>query len=477
MGRQGIGPTAIPADAWPSGAPQATGSAPALRRPKTQVPAGVPQRSDVACEVCRFQADSVERRIGWVEAEGVNDGPFLRRFVAAGGYCPRHMRRVLAGVERQRWTIPIRLALHEVGRQVAGTGAGLQLEPCSLCELERWTGAYGVSILVSGHPPVLGGARWLGPEAFVCLRHAAEVVQAGAGVDALQRLERAMEVASQADLRGALCALAGSDPAARVRSPSGQVSPEGPGRATGSRPPAIPCPGSGEVSPDWLRGEIEAGRCPACSAAACAEHALFERDEPRANAVLCPAHAWDAVDAAPDLLRAGLEGTLSDARGWLSAQAVAAGSGHARGASGWPGDRGTSRGTGILQRLAGRRAAPRPGGSCSVCVAQEAAVGAVLRLLAARPETSVLPPGWPGLCARHLARAGREVPGARSWLAALARSASARLEQSLEPGPMPGDEGERILWEAAAYLAGDGIGRDPWRAPDPGVAGNTIWLL
>jgi hypothetical protein len=444
--------------------------------PKPGAITGAPEPWDPGCELCRFQADSVERRIGWVEAEGVNDGPFLRRFVAGGGYCPRHLRQALAGEDRERWAIPVRMALHEVGRRVAGTGVHPHFELCALCELERWTGEYGVSILASGRAPLTGGARRLGPEAFVCLRHAAAVVRAGATPTALGRLRRAVEVASGSDLQGSLSALAGPDPAGHVRHLSRQEAPEDPGLATGRSLGGVPCPGRRELGEDWLRGEIEAGRCPACSAAACAQQALFESSGSPANAVLCRAHAWDALDAAPDLLRGVLQRTLSDADAWLSEQVPAARPDRAPVAA-WPGERGPSRGIGIFRRLAGRQGAAPPGVPCFVCAAQEAAVDEVLHRLDARPGTLAAAPDWRGLCLWHLVRAELEAPGSRSWLLPLARSASGSLERALEPDPGPGEDGERILWEAAVYLAGDGIARDPWRAPEADAPGSAIWPL
>ena len=424
---------------------------------------------DAACEVCRVQLDAVARRIGWIEAEGLNDGPFLHRFVASGGYCPRHLRQVLGTAEGGRWAVPLRLALHEVGRQTAAASAGLVFDPCPLCELETWTGEYAVSVLASGRTPVTGGARHLGPGAFVCLRHAAEELLVRPGSAALERLQRALGAASSPALHRRLAAVAGLDPAGAIRAP-----------ASGSDLGAADVSAAPALSPAWLRAEVEADRCPACSAAVAAEKALLQRDRGPAEVRLCAHHAWDAAWAAPALVEEVARRAVDGARSWADAHAAGELPLPAPGTAAWP-DGPPARGRrGIVGRLTGRQRAAAAGRPCTVCLARAAAVGSRLRLLDSQAEDISAARGWRGLCVRHLLRAAPETRAAWPLLLAAAHSASGDLERALVSGhdPSGGALGAGpAIRDAAACLAGDAVVRDPWYSPEVPGLGPSIWPL
>ena len=421
---------------------------------------------DPPCEVCRFQRDTVERRYSLIARGSVTDSAFLARFIAGGGYCARHLRRVVVRGEADRYAVAAEPVIRDVVAQLA-TGAlrGLK-KVCPACDIDAWAESHALWVLASGQASIAGGTGRLTPSASVCLRHAGLALHdaddaAAPGPSVIGRLQRALGEAREAgSLHLRLAVVAGADPDADLRR---RDSP-------GTGWPGI---GAGADPRRAAAGLREMGACPACSAAERSLRTSLSREESPESwgpTALCHHHAWAALQADPGLAEAGVAWSVER---WSARvrELVSDSPQSGRSSSGprlVPG----------LSALRSLRAGPRrredptEQSTCTACDAAARAITDALRQVAA--ELAAGASTTTGLCISHL-RSGMDVLG-RACTPALA-DAEARGRSVLsdlvcwldQPEPetraqAPGHHS--AVWVPAfVFLAGDSVVAEPWWLP------------
>lgn len=88
------------------------------------------------CALCRGRDDAAETWLRWFEIEHHSDPGTLTALGNSLGFCPAHLRRLVAldkpAVLRRPWEFVLRAAIERVERLIA-TGKAPALSPCPLC--------------------------------------------------------------------------------------------------------------------------------------------------------------------------------------------------------------------------------------------------------------------------------------------------------------------------------------------------------
>ncbi len=242
------------------------------------VPVSEPRRTVPAtgCLVCRFVADSVERRIFFVFAEAIGELWFVGR-MRAGGFCADHVRRIVSEGNGPRLTGPFEDVLEGwLARRQAAGGPALPVvgAACPICETAGWAADHALGLLASGD--VRRIETGLGGVWPICLPHLDRLIDRVPWTEQVTWIDRwrarlleaageALADPSAADrIAGALDILAGragEDGAVGVGSSA--AAPEADGWRTGL------------LSEAGLRAEFERGVCPICTAATAGQRRLL----------------------------------------------------------------------------------------------------------------------------------------------------------------------------------------------------------
>ena len=489
------------------------------------------------CGVCAFVQASTERRVFFLFAEGLAEPEVYLALAGSGGFCPRHARWMLHRSDGYRLADVYRAALRTRAERLGATATATQ-SSCLLCETEHWAEDHALWAIArgeaAGDPTVPRSADGLCRPHLVALVDRWPWTRLPELRDRLvPLLERAPDgVTSRGTRAPGLDALLGADLDAHVRAgatteapgpdallhpdpgevPAAQGHPEPAARPPGDQPVARETPwGGGAWTADALVGELEAARCPVCSAVdAAVAHLLRWRAARRAEGqsdadldLLCEAHVRDAALESPEIATRAVEALVSAWRPYALALpephelpapgAAARLSAALRDWSAWrPNEtqhewRRPSPLTFAASALrpeaalGARRERVRPRGRCPACRAMADARESVLGLLDAMLQTSTGREHYErsdGICLRHLEGArGTWSAGAFALARAVASGRVAMLRWELgeagrksswsvryEPaGP------ERSAWSRAmAAAVGTTILQDRWLAPEPG---------
>jgi hypothetical protein len=457
------------------------------------------------CGVCTFMRVTTERRIFFLFAEGLSDPDVHSALAAAGGFCPRHARWMLHNLDGYRLADIYRGVLQARLERVLGHGTARAVArgACTLCETEQWAEDHGLWSIARGRS---GGdpAVPRSPDGL-CRPHLVALLGRwpwSRAPELRERLAALLEdpgtLPSSQDGRARMLeSLLGVDLDARVR--------------TSALPDEASAPwGGGAWTVEGLTAELEARRCPVCSALDFVLDRFFLWRSARLRAgqedvdfdALCEAHSWD-VSAEPALLSRAVALQVQAWRRYLAAiptpeelpstrveRRVAAA---LRAWSAWtPNDerrewRRPSPTAFVVpalrpgRTLRERREHARPRDACVACRAMRDTRATVLGLLAAALSTTAGREAYersPGLCLRHLERAV-EVwsPAAVAIATRVATGNVALLRWELaeagrksawtaryEPAGL-----ERSAWvRALTTSVGSTILQDRWLAREPG---------
>lgn len=300
---------------------------------RTAVEAAAPETS-TGCVVCGFVERAVERRIFFLLAEGMGETWFVLA-MRRGGFCLRHARRLVAVGEGPRLTGALR---ETVAGWLSGGGDGAPGQAggpvvgtaCPVCETETWAEGHAMDLLVDGREDRIRLS--LPGREPLCLHHLDLLLAAvpWTRVEEIRGLVAARVSALAALLANPPAAtqvLAGGDPEGAVRRSPYRSSPQSPPSPVPDRSHRWE---DGTLSPSGLRGELEAGRCPVCSAAvAAARRFLLWLDAAQDQGAdrrdlegLCGPHLFDALELAPRAVPVAVESALGR---WSSAVEVLAG--------------------------------------------------------------------------------------------------------------------------------------------------------
>ena len=399
------------------------------------------------CEVCRFQRDALDRRLTYVTAESPNDGPFLVRLVAAGGYCARHLRLIVVRGEIERYRAAFQLVIREALERLARDGRRpIACEPCPACATWSWAEEHALWTLSTGSASIVAGTSRLGPDAQVCLRHLGALLRAARPeADRWVRghLSPAIEALGDPHPLMRLCAVAGMDPDGPIRHATLLAAD------VQSAPPP-------EHGGPWLQvggaiNQFRSDGCPVCSAARAPQvEVLASAPSDRGQVVaprLCESHLWavaaDAFDGLARLLQPSVDR-------WLERLARP------------PATRAKE------QHATGLRHADLREVPCAACEAIVAAVERSLKLLDGsliEPDGVDVLAAGDDLCLPHVCRGrGRLTRGPGS---AITRSTvrGQAIDRELEEAAFSGS----TRWGAApAFVA------DPWRRAVTYLGGDAV---
>lgn len=311
-------------------------------------------RAPSSCVVCRFVADSVERRIFFVLAEAFGERWFIAR-MRAGGFCSAHVRRLVAAGHGHRLTGPFEDVLRgwlARRREAGGRVLPLVGEACPICDTASWAEDHGLGLLAAGDERRIEvGLGGPGPlclphldrlvdrvpwteQVAVATRWAARLLEV---VSAVSAVSAAAEVGADAAAPAALDILAGPvlDPPNADRDPATEGASVGPAASTAGRTGPTGSPAA-EAQSGWsggllteagLLGELERGSCPVCTAVAAAPRRLLTwLADPRRRAndrrdldALCGRHLRVLVHVAPPAGAAAIRTALERRLAMLAA--------------------------------------------------------------------------------------------------------------------------------------------------------------
>jgi len=281
---------------------------------------------DASCVVCEFVEASVDRRIFFLFVEGLSEVWFFLQ-MRRGGFCLRHARHLSASGTGFRLTGP---SLHVIkgweSRCAARESPDLTVGgACPVCETETWAEMHALGLLAA--PDTERARVALGRTDPLCLRHLDQLIDrvpwplasvVAARIDDRVRLA---EATAQAGADPTIAILCGRDPDQPAR-PADEAPPDG--DALRGRGPGWP---DGSLTVEGLVEELEAGRCPVCSACRAASSRylrwlgepgrVVERDADLAT--VCRHHLYDACQRVPP---AALRGIAASTGRWRAMAGV-----------------------------------------------------------------------------------------------------------------------------------------------------------
>jgi hypothetical protein len=274
------------------------------------------------CIACDYVETAVRRRVFFTLVEGLGEFWFIRA-MESGGFCLRHLRRIVAAGGGAALTGAYLDVVEGWARRLGEVGAPDRRigASCYLCETQRWAEGFALDLLAREDRDY--ARTQLGRLEPLCLHHLESLA-------ALVPWHRVPGVAAQlagrrrqaADLDAAQTAdaieiVAGRDRDAAIRQDAGNS------LVSDAVPPVLVHDPSrawagGALSISGLHGELDGGRCPACSAAAAAARnylgwlAQADRtpEQYRDRDALCADHLQDAWSFAPLAAERSLAGAL-----------------------------------------------------------------------------------------------------------------------------------------------------------------------
>jgi hypothetical protein len=286
--------------------PRAEPPAPEVAAAVSPTGAVEPGFAETSCVACEFVERSVERLVFFLFAESLGESWCIEK-MRRGGFCLRHARRLSAGGRGRRLEYQYQEVIRgwehrsrDAARPDFSVGRA-----CPVCVTEDWADDYTTHRLAE---PELGPVRRdLGRVEPLCLHHVDRLIDTiawsriGEIGGRIKRRLQDLDLARAPAIGLTLEILCGRDRAGVARQPTDHVSVPS---AAASHPPSW---AGGSLSLEGLVAQLDAGRCPVCSAARAASWRVLDwlatpdlpPDRSRDLERLCPEHLRDAHACAP----------------------------------------------------------------------------------------------------------------------------------------------------------------------------------